>query len=73
VTLPPDALQTLHVVARTQQPVEAPIAKGATLGQITIDTPAGTVRTVDLVASQDVAEASFFRGLVLKAQALAGM
>lgn len=73
VTLPPDALQTLHVVARMQQPVEAPIAKGTTLGQITIETPEGTVRTVDLVASQDVGEASFFRGLVLKAQALTGL
>ena len=73
MTMQPADFDKMTVTARFQQPIEAPIAKGQTLGELDIAPPDGPVRKVPLIAAQDVPKASIFRAVGMKLGLLLGL
>lgn len=72
-TVPAEAAETYNVINKRSQPqeieksvkmknrVSAPVKKGDKLGELTFTKDGKTVKTVDIVASKDVAKKGFFK------------
>jgi D-alanyl-D-alanine carboxypeptidase (penicillin-binding protein 5/6) len=54
VTLRRDAFKHLHVVARYDSPIPAPVRKGSALGTLVVSAPDAPIRQVPLVAAANV-------------------
>ncbi len=72
LTLPRSARNGLKAVVTFDQPVEAPIVKGESLGKITVTAPGMTAVEVPLLAASDVARVGFFARVVAKLNVLLG-
>jgi D-alanyl-D-alanine carboxypeptidase (penicillin-binding protein 5/6) len=63
VTLPRSARSGLKAVVSFNQPIEAPVKKGQSIGILTISAPGLETKTIPLVATADVGQVGFFSRL----------